>query len=73
MLGEDLGDGLARGFLDLAVGVDEGQVEPIGEPPADGGLARAHQADEHDRAPAQGLADLRQLPLAVILVMFSQA
>jgi hypothetical protein len=48
--GENLGNGHARRRFDLGVGVVEGQAEARGEPPADRGLARAHHADQHDRA-----------------------
>jgi hypothetical protein len=34
-----------------------GMAEDIGEAPADGGLACAHEADQHDRAPAQSAPD----------------
>ena len=47
---ENLGDAQARRRLDLRVGIDEGQAEPLRQPPADGRLARAHQPDERDRA-----------------------
>ena len=40
----------ARGGLDEAIGVDERPVEAIGARGADGGLARAHEADEYDIA-----------------------
>ena len=46
---ENLGDAEARGRLDLGIGVGEGQREAFRQPPADAGLARAHQADERDR------------------------
>ena len=46
---ENLGDAEPRRRLDLAVGVDEGQAEPLRQPPPDGRLARAHQPDERDR------------------------
>ena len=38
----------ARMRLDLAVRVRERQAEPLGQPPADGGLAGAHGADQHE-------------------------
>ena len=47
--GEDVLDGHAGGRLDLVVAVDEVAAEPAGEAAADGGLAGAHHADEHDR------------------------
>ena len=50
---ENLRDRHLRARLDFGVGVDEGQAEALGEPLADGGLSRAHHADEHDRTPAQ--------------------
>ena len=49
---KNLGDrhaGMRR--LDLGVGIHEMQIQPRREPPPDGGLARAHHADQHDRAP----------------------
>lgn len=49
--GEDLGDAHLRCSLDLGVAVDEREVERGSEPPADGGLARARHADQHDGAP----------------------
>ena len=39
--------------LDFGVGVDEGQAEPGGKALAHGGLAGAHHADQHDRAPVE--------------------
>jgi len=39
----------AAHFLDRHVAIDERQAESPGQPPADGRLARAHQADQHDR------------------------
>ncbi len=44
-------------LLDLRIGVEEGQVQQIGEPPADARLAGAHHADEHDAALAEPLAN----------------
>ena len=44
------GRGEAGGVFDLSIAVDEGQVEPSREAPADGRLTRAHQADEYDRS-----------------------
>ena len=46
-------------LLDLGVGVDEGKAEPGGEPAADGRLAGAHHADEHDRRAAERACDRR--------------
>ena len=40
---------LLRG-LDLRIGIDEGQLQPRRQPPADIGLAGAHQADQHEAA-----------------------
>ena len=48
--GEQLGDAAAGGLFDLGIGVAEGQAEAEGEPAADGGLAGAHQADQHQAA-----------------------
>ena len=39
--------------LDLGVGVAERQPEPRRQSPPDRGFARAHQPDQHDRAPRQ--------------------
>ena len=50
---EDVLDRHPRGLLDLLVAVDEVAVEPVGEAAADGGLARAHHADEHERPAAK--------------------
>ena len=50
---EDLGDGEVGGLLDLRIGVEEGQVQEVGEPPADARLAGAHHADQHDAALAE--------------------
>ena len=51
--GEQLGDGAAGRQLDLGVGVAERQAEPGRQPPADRGLAGAHQPDQHDAAAGQ--------------------
>ena len=45
---EDRGDAGAGARLDLAVGVDEGQPEALGQASADRRLARAHRADEDE-------------------------
>ena len=37
------------GILDRRIAVDERQVEPLREAPADGRLADTHQADKDDR------------------------
>ena len=50
---EDFRDRQLGARLDLGVGVDEGQPELRGQPPADRGLAGPHHADEHDRATAE--------------------
>ena len=73
MLGEDLADGLARGKLDLAVGVGEGEIELAGKPPADRRLAGSHQADQHDAPRCQGLADSRQPLLLQFFLALSQS
>ncbi len=65
MVGEDVVDRLARGPLDLIVGVDERQTQSVGQPPSDRRLAAAHQTNQHDRALAQGLAD-RGRPTGVL-------
>src|ERR1700680_3317845 len=39
----------AGGGLDLGSGVDEGEPQPLRQPPADAGLARPHQADQRNR------------------------
>ena len=54
---EDVLDRLAGRLLDLLVGIDEGQLEPGGEPAPDGGLAAARHADQHERAAAEVRAD----------------
>src|SRR5690606_30296417 len=46
--GEDLGDRAVGDLLQGVVGVDELAVEPGGQPLADGGLARAHEAHQDD-------------------------
>ena len=61
--GEDFRDGHAGRRLDLGVRIDERQAEPLRQPAADRGLARAHHADEHDRAPPERRQQVR--PLAV--------
>src|SRR5690606_28320458 len=45
---EDGGDVGAGARLDLAVDVDEGQAETLGQAAADRGLAGAHRADQHE-------------------------
>ncbi len=52
MGGEDLLDGHAGGLFHLLVAIDETAAELGGKAAADGGLAGAHHADEHDRAAA---------------------
>ncbi len=42
---KNLLDGGARGGLDFAIRIDEGQMEAIGETASDVALARAHQPD----------------------------
>ena len=54
---EDLVDRHARRLLDLVVGIDEPQLEHVGQPPADGRFAAAHHADHHDGAVGERLAD----------------
>ncbi len=48
VLGEDLGDGAVVAGFDLAVEIEEAPAEAVGEEFAGGGLARAHEAGEHD-------------------------
>ena len=47
---ENLGRRVSGCVLDRRIAVHEGDAEPLREPPPDGRLADAHQADEHDRA-----------------------
>ena len=47
---EDLGDPPPLGVLQLLVGVEEGPAEPLGDDPADGGLAGAPVADQGEAA-----------------------
>ena len=72
VLGEDLADARACRHLDLAVGVDEGEVEPVRQPPAHGGLARAHQPDQHDAPRSEGFADRQEPLLPVVFLMVAQ-
>ena len=53
VVGEDLRDGEIGRLLDLRIGVEEGQMQEVGEAPADAGLAGAHHADQHDAALAE--------------------
>ena len=55
LFGEDGGDRSSRVGLDRGVDVDEVAPEPAGEGKADGALARAHHADQHD-GPRSGRA-----------------
>ena len=64
VLGEDVGDGHAGRPLDLGVGIDELEPETTGETAPRRGLAATHQADEDDRAFAQGLHERRGAPIA---------
>ncbi len=73
VLGEDLAHGLARGKLDLAVGIDEGQTELVGKPLADRRLAGSHQADQHDAPRSKGLADTCQPLLLQLFLALSQS
>ncbi len=50
---ENFADAVAGRGLDLMVGIEEGQAEGRGQAAADGGLAGAHQTDQHDAAPGQ--------------------
>ena len=47
LLDEDVADRLARGGLDLRVGVAELRAEALGQQRAHRGLARAGRADQH--------------------------
>ena len=73
MLGEDLADGLAGGKLDLVVGIGEGEVEPVGKPPAHRRLAGAHEADQHDAPRSKGLADACQPFLLQLFLALGQS
>ena len=46
--GEDVPHAAPGALLDDQVGVHERQAEPLGEQVPDGGLARAHEPDQHD-------------------------
>ena len=68
--GEQFGDGAAGGQLDLGVGVAERQAEPRGQPPADRGLAGAHQPDQTMLRPASASGSgMRVASGAVLRVM----
>ena len=73
VLGKDFADARAGGHLDLGVGVDEGQVEPVREPPAHGGLASPHEPDQHDASRSKGVANPRQPLLPVLFLMLGQS
>ena len=53
---EDVGNGLAGHRLDVGVGVAERHPEPIGDQPADGGLACAGRTDQDEAGPAHRIA-----------------
>ena len=72
MLGKDLSDRGAGGCLDLAVGIDEGEVEARGKPPAERGLARPHQPDQHDASVAEPLADFGELRPPFVFLLIGQ-
>ena len=56
---EDFRNGhTGMGRLDLDIGVEKRQAQPGRQPPADGGLAGAHHADQHDRTPSQSRRDV---------------
>ena len=57
---EHLGGGVAGGVLDRRVAVDEGQAEPLGQPPPDRRLSHSHQPDEHHR-PVETLRQIHHL------------
>src|SRR5690606_41252507 len=60
---EYIRDGKAGPSLDLLVEVEEVPAEDAYEPPADGGLAGGHEADEHDPAdPRRGFSPPRTAP-----------
>ena len=68
MLRENLGHRQARmRDFDFMIGVEKRDIEARPEPPPDGGLARSHHADEHDRTSAQGRDNPRFLGQAVLL------
>ena len=69
MLGEDFLDRLARRCLDLAVRIDKWKVERACKTASQDGLPSPHQPDQDEGIFAQGLADIRQLPVPV-LAMF---
>ena len=48
---EDVGDRAPLERLDVGVGVARSDAPGVGQQRADGGLAGAHRADEHDREP----------------------
>ena len=54
---ENIGNAHTGSLLDLGVGVDKGDVQPSGEPTADGRFARPHHTDEDDRAASQAGQD----------------
>ena len=66
ILGEDIGDRHARHLLDLLVGIDERQRQPVRQPPPDCRFAAAHQPDHHQRSIADPANQLLQ-PLYVEL------
>ncbi len=57
MMSEDFRDGQAMGGFDLVIRIDEGQAKPVRQPLADRRLARAHHADEDQRAAGQTIDD----------------
>ena len=55
---ENVGDIDAGARLDFGVAVDERQSEQPGQCPPDGGLARAHRADQEHVALGAGMDDI---------------
>ena len=64
VLFEDLRDRHVGGAFDLAIGVDEGQPEPLGEAAPGRALAAAHQPDDDDGASRQCLDEARRPSVA---------
>ena len=55
---ENIRDRHAGRRLDLDIGIEKRQAQPGRQPPADGRLAGAHHADQHDRTPSQRRRDV---------------
>ena len=65
---EDLRDGHARPGLDLGVGIDERQAQPLGEPASDRRLPSPHHADEDDRTSAERRGERLRLLSGLVLL-----